>query len=77
MVSVSPKPISMSSMLDPDSMKSPSREKETATQVDEVGFPLRLKDGTHSERMGVRKMSKPAMKPTLEADDVAMPLLQK
>ena len=49
----------------------------TATQVEEVGLPFRLKDGTQSAKMGVRKISKPAIKPTLDADDVAMPLQKK
>lgn len=46
----------------------------TAIQVEELGLPLRLKEGTQSAKIGVRKMSKPAMKPTLDADEVAMPL---
>lgn len=51
-----------------------SRETVTAIQVEEVGLPLRLKEGTQSAKIGVRKMSKPAIKPTLEAEEVAMPL---
>jgi hypothetical protein len=76
-VRVSPKPISKSSMLDPESMNRPRREIDTASQVDGEGLPFRLKEGMHRAKIGVRNISKPAMKPTFEADEVAIPLQSK